>query len=98
MAMNVQALRKRALDSEALRRYAEVAQILTGRLTATAGDGVTWVQELSQALHIPGLATYGLAPEDFPSIIEKTAVASSTQGNPVKLTPAELHEVLKRAL
>jgi alcohol dehydrogenase class IV len=98
MAMNVQALCERAPDSEALRRYAEVAQILTGHFKATASDGVAWVQELSQALHIPGLAIYGLTPEDFPVVIEKTAVASSTQGNPIKLTPAELYEVLKRAL
>jgi alcohol dehydrogenase class IV len=98
MEMNVHALRERAPDSEALQRYAEVAQILTGHLKATASDGVTWVQELSQALHIPGLAIYGLTPVDFPVVIEKTIVASSTQGNPIKLTPAELHEVLKRAL
>jgi alcohol dehydrogenase class IV len=85
-------------DSEALRRYAEVAQILTGHLKATASDGVAWVQGLSQALHIPGLTIYGLTLEDFPVVIEKTAVAISTQGNPIKLTPAELYEVLKRAL
>lgn len=98
MAINVQALQEREPDSGYLRRYDEVAQILTGSSGATASDGVAWVQELGQALHVPGLGTYGLTPADFPTVIEKTAVASSTQGNPIKLTPAELREILNWAL
>lgn len=98
MAVNVQGLQERQPDSEFLRRYEEVAQILTGSPKATARDGVAWVQELGQALRVPGLGTYGLTQEEFPDVIEKTAVASSTQGNPIKLTPAELQEILKRAL
>ncbi|GAB4428556.1 MAG: iron-containing alcohol dehydrogenase [Anaerolineae bacterium] len=98
MAVNAQALQERQPDGEFLRRYDEVAQILTGSPKATAGDGVAWVQELGQALCVPGLGTYGLTPADFPTVIEKTAVASSTQGNPIKLTSAELQEVLNRAL
>lgn len=97
MAVNVQALQERQPDSEFLRRYDEVAQILTGSPKATAGDGVAWVQELGQALSVPKLGTYGLTPADFPTVIEKTAAASSTQGNPIQLTPAELHEILNRA-
>lgn len=98
MAVNVQALQERQPDSEFLWRYEEVAQILTGRPQATANDGVAWVEELSQVLRVPSLGTYGLTTEDFPDVIEKTAVASSTQGNPIKLTPAELQEILNRAL
>ncbi|GIK38560.1 MAG: alcohol dehydrogenase [Chloroflexota bacterium] len=98
MAVNVQALQERQPDSEFLRRYTEAAQILTGSPKATAADGVAWVQELGEALRVPGLATYGLTEEEFPDVIEKTAAASSTQGNPIKLNPAELQEILKRAL
>lgn len=97
MAVNVQALQERQPDSEFLRRYDEVAQILTGSSKATAGDGVAWVQELGHALGVPKLGTYGLTHTDFPTVIEKTATASSSQGNPIKLTPAELHEILNRA-
>ncbi|NJN95446.1 MAG: iron-containing alcohol dehydrogenase [Anaerolineales bacterium] len=97
MAVNVQALQERQPNSEFLRRYDEVAQILTGSPKATAGDGVAWVQELGQALSVPKLGTYGLTPADFPTVIEKTAAASSTQGNPIQLTSAELHEILNRA-
>ncbi|MCL4295081.1 MAG: iron-containing alcohol dehydrogenase [Anaerolineae bacterium] len=98
MAVNVQVLQERQPDSEFLRRYAEVAQILTGSSKATVADGVAWVQELGETLRVPGLATYGLTEEEFPAVIEKTAAASSTQGNPIKLTSAELQEILKRAL
>jgi alcohol dehydrogenase class IV len=98
MDINVQALRERQPDSEALRRYDEVAQILTGNPKATANDSVAWVQELGQALQIPGLASYGLTLDDFPTVIEKSLVASSTQGNPIKLTPEEMGEILMRVL
>jgi alcohol dehydrogenase class IV len=98
MAVNAQALQERQPDSEFLRRYDEVAQILTGNPKAMTGDGVAWVEELGRALRVPGLGTYGLTPADFPTVIEKTAVASSTQGNPIKLTSAELQEILNRAL
>lgn len=98
MAINVQALQERQPASLARRRYDEVAQILTGNPQATARDGVAWVQELVTALHVPGLATYGLRPADFPELIEKASVASSMQGNPLKLTVAEMEAILSRAL
>lgn len=98
MTINVEALKARQPNSEALRRYNEVAQLLTGRAMATAADGVAWVQELGRTLQVPGLGTYGLTLADFPTVIEKSAVASSMQGNPLKLTTEELQEILTRAL
>jgi alcohol dehydrogenase class IV len=56
------------------------------------------VQELCQALRVPSLASYGVTPEDFPVLIEKGSVSSSMQGNPIKLTPGEMREILTRAL
>ncbi|MFN8456783.1 MAG: iron-containing alcohol dehydrogenase [Anaerolineae bacterium] len=97
MAVNVQALQARQPESETLRRYDEVAQILTGNPQARASEGVNWVQALVQALHIPGLSTYGLTSADFPTVIEKSAVSSSMQGNPLKLTTEEMAEILTRA-
>lgn len=98
MAVNVQALQARQPESETLQRYDEVARILTGHPHAAAGDGVKWVQELVQALQVPGLSTYGLTTSDFPAVIEKSAVASSMQGNPIKLTTEEMADILTRAL
>jgi alcohol dehydrogenase class IV len=98
MAINVQALQERSPKSEALRRYGEIAQILTGRADATASDGVAWVQELCQALQVPPLGAYGVTPKDLPVLIEKAAVASSMQGNPIELTEEEMREILSRAM
>jgi alcohol dehydrogenase class IV len=98
MAINVRALQERAPQSAALRRYDEVAQILTGDARASAEAGVAWVQALCQALNVPPLATYGLAEESFPNLIDKASVASSMQGNPIKLTLEEMEEILRRAL
>ena len=98
MAVNVQALQERLAGSEALRRYDEIACILIGSGSATAGDGVAWVQELCQALRVPSLASYGMTQEDFPILIEKGSVSSSMQGNPIKLTSDEMREILARAL
>jgi len=98
MAANVGALQQRAPNSPALRRYAEAARILTGDSSASAGAGVEWVQELCQALHVPPLSDYGLAREDFPTVVEMAAQASSMQGNPIHLTIDEMEGILGAAL
>jgi alcohol dehydrogenase class IV len=98
MAVNVQALQVRDPGNRALRRYDEVAQLLTGSGKATANDGVKWVQELVQDLQVPGLSTYGLTEADFSLLIEKAQKASSMKGNPIALTAEELGEILGRSL
>jgi alcohol dehydrogenase class IV len=97
VAVNVRALQERMPGSEALRRYDEVGQILTGDASATADDAVAWVQKLCNALQVPPLSSYGVTEEDFPLLIEKASVSSSMQGNPIKLTPEEMGEILARA-
>jgi alcohol dehydrogenase class IV len=98
MTANVAALTARQPESEALRRYAEVAALITRRAVATAADGVTFVRDLCAALDIPSLATFGITAADFPAIIEKSAVSSSMQGNPIKLTTDEMAAILAAAL
>jgi alcohol dehydrogenase class IV len=98
MAVNLQALEARAPESEALGRYGEAARILTGDAGATARDGLRWVEALCQALQVPPLSAYGVTEDDFSLLIEKAAVSSSMQGNPIKLTPDEMGEILARAL
>jgi alcohol dehydrogenase class IV len=98
MAGNLRALRERQPGSLALARYAEIARILTGNEAATAEDGTRWVQMLCTDLRIPSLAAYGVTRADFPAIVAKTAVASSTKANPIALTAEELREVLERSL
>ena len=98
MAINARALRARQPGSAALARYDEIARILTGQAGAIAEDGVAWVKSLAAALNVPSLAAYGITAAEFPALVEKTAVASSTKANPVVLTPEELGEILALAL
>jgi alcohol dehydrogenase class IV len=97
MAVNVRALQERQPDSRALRRYDEIAQILTGHPGAVAADGVAWVRELCDVLQVPSLAAFGVKPSDLDILIEKGSAASSMRGNPIKLTPDEMREILARA-
>jgi len=98
MAVNVRALRERQSDSEALHRYTEVACLVTGHPGADAEDGVRWIADLVRDLHIPGLRAYGVTPDAFEEQVNKAAVSSSMQGNPIQLTHDEMVEILERAL
>lgn len=98
MEANVEALQIRAPTSPALARYDEVAQILTGRATARAADGILWMQDLCVALKVPPLAEFGLKEADLPNVVARSQRASSMKGNPIELTDRELTEILKKAL
>ena len=98
MAVNARALRGRQPDGAALARYDEIARILTGQAAALAEDGIAWVTSLAAALNVPSLAAHGVTTADFPTLVEKTAIASSTKANPIPLTPEELGEILALAL
>ncbi|MGO9471170.1 MAG: iron-containing alcohol dehydrogenase [Isosphaeraceae bacterium] len=94
---NLRALAQRPVPG-ALDRYTEVARRLTGDPGATAEDGLTWVRSLCTELAIPPLRASGLTRSDFGHVIPATQRASSTQGNPVKLTDDELAAILEAAI
>ena len=99
MAANIHALRQRdTTGGDALRRYDEVARMLTGNAGATADDGVKWVRELVGDLQIKPLGTYGIREEHVADLVAKVANASSVKANPIALTAGELIETLRRAL
>jgi alcohol dehydrogenase class IV len=98
MEVNLQALRARAPASPALRRYGEVARLLTGGSEATAEDGVRWIAEICRRLEIPPLRAYGVSEADITDLVEKAAQASSMKGNPIVLTAEELRQIIARAI
>jgi alcohol dehydrogenase class IV len=95
---NIRALVARAPTSPALERYAEIAALVTGRTDADPLAGAAWMQELSQALAIPGLRRWGVSEADLPALVAKGKAASSMKGNPIALTDTELAGVLSRAI
>jgi len=80
------------------RRFDELARLVTGNGQATAEDGVNWVAGLCRKLEVPALRTCGLSEADLPVLVEKASQASSMKGNPVRLSVADLNEILSRAL
>jgi len=98
METNIKALETRQAEHSALKRYAEIARILTGDEDASVWDGVRWMNELVNALNIPPLSRYGMRQVDFSEAVEKTMKANSFKGNPIALTENELVLILERAL
>lgn len=96
--MNIRAMRAREPDSESLKRFDVVAQILTGSAAAKCDDAVPWLRNLVSELQIQPLGSYGIVKEQTSEIVQKASKASSMKANPLPLTPEELSEVLKSAL
>ena len=98
MEVNLRVLRERAPGHPALLRMAEVALLLTGQPDANPEDGILWLQELTAALSIPGLASYRLSEDEIPAVVTAAQKASSMRGNPIELTDAEVTEIATRSL
>jgi alcohol dehydrogenase class IV len=98
MQVNVQALQQRLPTGPIVKRYEEIAQILTGDPGATAQEGAAWVQSLCEDLAIPPLRQYGVKEAHFEALIEKSAHSSSMKGNPIPLTNEELRLILAQAI
>lgn len=95
---NVKALAERDKSNQALKRYEEVARILTGDEHASTEDGKSWIMNLCRHLNLPGFSEYGMKEEDFHEVITKSRYASSMKGNPIALTYEELEDMLRKAL
>jgi len=95
---NVRALRSAPPGSRALDRYAEAAQLLTGKPGASVEDGLAWIGETLTLLGVPGLAAFGLGPEQADAIAAAALASSSMRGNPVPLSQDQLAAVFLEAL
>lgn len=96
--INLRALRERSRGVPVLERMAEVASLLTGDPGATAESAITWLRDLTAALAIPGLASYGLAEAEIPEVVAAAQRASSMRGNPIELSDGEVSEIVSCSL
>jgi alcohol dehydrogenase class IV len=98
--VNLRALRERAPEHPALPRVTEIATLLTGRTDATPEDAIAWLDQLTAALSIPGLASYGLdqaQTEEIDAVVAAAQRASSMKGNPIELSDEEVREIVTRS-
>jgi len=98
MATNLRALRERQPDGVALRKFDELAPLLTGDANTVADDAVDWLTTLVNELPVPRLSSYGITPAHANELVEKATAASSMKGNPLPLTTDELKTILTTAL
>ncbi|GIK73015.1 MAG: alcohol dehydrogenase [Chloroflexota bacterium] len=96
-AVNLRALRRRAPESPALARFAELPMLLTGNPDATPEEMIAWLRSLVVEFGIPSLGRYGFQRDDASAIVAKARVASSMKANPIVLTDDELTEILLTA-
>jgi alcohol dehydrogenase class IV len=97
MEINLQALRERAPEHPAVERMTEAATLLAGQPDASAEDAIAWLQELTAALSIPGLASYGLTEAEVEAVVTAAQNASSMRANPIELSDAEVAEIVTRS-
>jgi alcohol dehydrogenase class IV len=95
--VNLRALRERAPEHPALPRLSEVATLLTGQPDASPEDAIAWLRELTAALSIPGLASYGLDQAEIDAVVTAAQRASSMRGNPIELSDEEVSEIVARS-
>lgn len=98
MRVNVRALRERDPAAPYLDRYRQVAIWLGEGDGAAPESAARAAEKLVDKLRIPRLSQWGVRPADLPEAARQAEQASSMKGNPVKLTRAELEEMLEAAL
>ncbi|GGB86742.1 alcohol dehydrogenase [Marinobacterium zhoushanense] len=104
---NVQALRERAPQSPALRKYARAARLLRGeelRGEELRGEELSDADTLVELLEswvgrcrLPSLASFGVAASDLAHIVAASG-GNSMKTNPVVLTRQELRSILAQRL
>jgi alcohol dehydrogenase class IV len=97
MEINLRALRERAPEHPTLQQITEVATVLTGQPDASPEDAIAWLEELTAALSIPGLASYGLDETEIEAVVAAAQNASSMRANPIELSDAEVAEIVTRS-
>jgi alcohol dehydrogenase class IV len=98
LAVNLDALTRRAPEHPSLPRFAELGARFTARPQAGAQDAVAWLATLAADLGVVGLGRQGMTAADIPALVARAKVASSMKGNPIALTDEELAEIAARAL
>ncbi len=98
---NIRALRQRAADSPALRKYAESGVLLSGRMYASetaAQDGLCdLLEQWTQRLALPRLGEFGMTAADIGRVVANCR-GGSMQTNPLVLTDDELAQLLQERI
>jgi len=96
-AINIQSMQQREPNNPALKKYAEIAEWLTGEQFSEQASAhtalITLLRQWVDQLKLPRLSVYHIHAADFESII-KNARGSSMKTNPIVLTDEEIGAIL----
>jgi alcohol dehydrogenase class IV len=95
LRINIEALKKRQLDSPLIWKFEELATILTGDKNARIFDSIGWAERTCMEIGIKRLSELGIDEKQFPEICEKAALSSSMKGNPILLEKGEMLQILE---
>lgn len=97
--INIRALIQRVPGSAALSHYARAGQVLAGGVSGNdALDAlVRTLKDWTERLELPRLSAFGVRETDVDAIVANSR-GSSMLTNPVKLTDAEIAELVRRRL
>lgn len=100
-AVNINAMQQREPENPALRKYAEMAEWLTGAPFTQQGDAhralITLLRDWIERLALPPLSAYGIVENEFERIV-KNARGSSMKTNPIVLSDDEISAILAARL
>lgn len=93
--VNIEALRREETGDEALRKYARVGWLFSGRDGTDVTEGcdrlVEVLDEWTEQLDIPKLGAYGVAESDVSKILDHTGL----KNNPVQLDRGDIQRILE---
>ena len=96
-AINIQSMQQREPNNPALKKYAEIAEWLTGEQFSEQASAhtalITLLRQWVDQLKLPRLSAYHIHEADFERII-KNARGSSMKTNPIVLTDEEIGAIL----
>lgn len=97
--INVEALRSRAPQSQALNKYQQIGEKLGFISPGSKGEGsldrtVDGLSEWVERMQIPRLGHYGVTEGDLPAIL----AISDQKANPIRLSDQEFQEILENRL
>ncbi len=97
MKKNIELLGEKEEGEAYIKRYKDIAIWITGNPQAMPEDIVEYLESLKRELKIPSLADIGIRKDDYPKIVEKAQKSSSMKGNPIRLSPEEMIDILNLA-
>lgn len=95
---NIKALKTHSEDTSIFYyRYQEIFRLVLNKQEVSDQEGMNWFRQLNFKFNIPSLKELGISKKEFPEIVGKTIMASSTKANCIILNENELDEILENA-